>query len=814
MMQDLAKHLQFRLSIATCLTQPGAVSIALTVAVGVAYFLAAQLSLALLTKADGVAVFWPAAGVSSGVLIALGPSARWPVAVGAMAATIVANFMGDRSFWGSVAMAVCNAAEALITAGLIQYYFGPKFTLERLKHALGLLAAAIIGTAISGVGGTIVYKFLHSPDAPILITWQHWFASDVVGIVTVAPLIIGLASALRDPPPRSEIVEGVAALLALVMMTGIIISLPPEPWETVVPVALLFPMLLWLAARCRPFFASAGAFLVSLTIVWTITFGVGHFGDPTLPIDDRILEAQAGILVVALCSFVLAALFAERREHESVLRESETRFRELAENMSQFAWTADQDGRRYWYNKRWHDYAGTAPGEMLDWGWQKLHHPDHLDRVLRGMKVSFADGTPWEDTFPLRGRDGSYRWFLTRARPIRDEKGNIIRWFGTNTDITQQIEAEKALHELNETLMQRVEAETRERLRIWNVSQDLLSVGDLEGKYISVNPAWTALLGWSESELLGRTSQWLLHPDDQEKTRVEIGRLAAGQKTLRFESRFRHQNGSYRWISWKAAPEQGRIYAMGRDITELKQAENQLREARQELAQVARRTTLAAMSAAIAHEIKQPLAAIVANANAGLRWMARTQPRLDEAREALEDIAADGHRASEIIQSIRVMFSKGDQTKTTLDVNVLIRETIAIVRGEFEASGIAVHLELASPPPMISAHRGQLQQVILNILTNAADAMRNVTDRTRLLRIVSQPSEPNDVALAIEDSGTGIDSESLDRIFEAFFTTKANGMGMGLAICRLIVEAHGGTLSASPNAPYGSIFRVKLPGNL
>src|SRR5262245_49581310 len=180
---------------------------------------------------------------------------------------------------------------------------------------------------------------------------------------------------------------------------------------------------------------------------------------------------------------------------------------------------------------------------MQGFGWQKMHQPGHLQRVLRGMRESFESGTPWDDTFPLRGRDGSYRWFLTRALPIRDEVGNVVRWFGSNTDVTEQIDAEEALRELNETLQQRVEAATQERLQIWNVSQDLLVVADLEGRYLSVNPAWTAILGWSESDLLGKSSQWLLHPDDREKTRAEISRIAAGHKTLRFESRFRHKNG-------------------------------------------------------------------------------------------------------------------------------------------------------------------------------------------------------------------------------------------------------------------------------
>src|SRR5262249_38304609 len=154
----------------------------------------------------------------------------------------------------------------------------------------------------------------------------------------------------------------------------------------------------------------------------------------------------------------------------------------------------------------------------------------------------------------------------------------------TNTDITEQIGAEKALRELNETLEQRVEAETRERLQIWNVSQDLLVIADLEGKYLSVNPAWTATLGWSELELLGKSSQWLLHPDDQEKTRTEISRLAEGQKTLRFDSRLRSKDGSCHWFSWKAVPDRGRIYSMGRDVTELKNAESRLLDARRELA--------------------------------------------------------------------------------------------------------------------------------------------------------------------------------------------------------------------------------------
>jgi PAS domain S-box-containing protein len=516
---------------------------------------------------------------------------------------------------------------------------------------------------------------------------------------------------------------------------------------------------------------------------------------------------------------VVAEDITERKRAEAIiaagqkaLRESELRFRELADNISQFAWTADHAGSIYWYNKRWHDYTGTTLEEMQGWGWRKVHHPHYVDGVVARIQKCFETGTPWEDTFPLRGKDGIYRWFLSRALPIRNEAGEIVRWFGTNTDITEQINAEKALRDLNETLEQRVVAETRERLQIWNVSQDLLVVADLDGKYLSINPAWTAVLGWSEAELLGQSSQWLLHPDDRAKTRVETNELAAGKVTQRFETRFRHKDGSYRWLSWKAVRDDARIYAMARDVTELKDAENKLRDARLELAQIGRRSTLAAMSGAIAHEIRQPLGAIVTNANAALRWLNRPEPSFDEVRDALKHIVTDGHRASEVIQSVRAMFSKSDHEGTPLDTNELIRETIAIASAELDAARVTIELELSEPLPLISAHRGQLQQVVLNIVTNAADSMRGIDDRERLLRVRSRRFDSSGVAVSVQDSGSGIDPENKERIFDAFFTTKSNGMGMGLAICRSIVEAHGGNLSVSPGVPHGSVFHIVLPG--
>src|SRR5262249_37686376 len=201
--------------------------------------------------------------------------------------------------------AVGTAGAARPAAALIDAFFSSPFNLARLRHVLGLLGAAIIATAVSGIGGAPGFALFHSTTAPLLVTWRNWFASDALGIITNAPLGIGLASATREPPGANETLQGLAALASLLFICVSCIALPPEPWTTVVPIALLFPVLLWIAARCRPVFAAAAAFIVTLAIVWTTTIGIGHFGDPGLPMADRVLAARAGILAVALCAYVL-----------------------------------------------------------------------------------------------------------------------------------------------------------------------------------------------------------------------------------------------------------------------------------------------------------------------------------------------------------------------------------------------------------------------------------------------------------------------------------------------------------------------------
>src|SRR6516165_10693824 len=324
------------------------------------------------------------------------------------------------------------------------------------------------------------------------------------------------------------------------------------------------------------------------------------------------------------------------------------------------------------------------------------------------------------------------------------------------------------------------------------------------------NDRAAGIFGWSREEAVGRTLADLIIPDRYRKEHrhgleryLETGRAnVLGRRTEMFGLR---KNGEEFPVELSVSPIQDgeSILFVGylRDITD----RNALNFARIELAHVKQMMAMGEMAASIAHEINQPLAAIATNAAAGLRWLAAVTPDLDEASDALTRIVNDARRASEVIGGIRLMFKKENQAAALQDINELIREVFTLIRSEVENHRVVIYPELLDDLPQVPANRVQLRQVIVNLLMNA------VTDGVRVVRIKTEIYDPNYVLIAVEDTGTGIDPKNIDRIFDAFFSAKPNGMGMGLSICRSIIEAHGGRLWATTNVPRGTVFQFTLP---
>jgi len=368
----------------------------------------------------------------------------------------------------------------------------------------------------------------------------------------------------------------------------------------------------------------------------------------------------------------------------------------------------------------------------------------------------------------------------------------------------------RARQRAEQELIKRTEAsEERWRSLFQNASVGI-GLLELDGRFVATNPAFQQMVGYTDEELLLLTTSditveaapWL-----SSKVREASGRI---------EMRLRRKDGELVWaeVSTSAvltdAGTPSLFAGVVVDITERKRAEEALRLAQAELAHASRVMVMGQITASIAHEVNQPLAAVVVSGNAGLRWLDANPPNLGEARDTLRRIIKDGNRASEVLGRIRALLQKRTLDWTGLGLNDLIRDTIAVTAHELQRHRVSVQLELGDELPTVMGDRVQLQQVLLNLILNAVDAMADATDGTRVLRIGSRIDEPGSVAIEVRDCGKGFEPGSVDRLFEAFFTTKPAGLGMGLSVSHTIVEAHGGRIWATANDGPGATLHLSL----
>jgi len=814
----------------------------------------------------------------------------------------------------------------------------------------------------------------------------------------------------------------------------------------------------------------------------------------------------------------------EQRQIEQALREKERQFRTLANSIPQLAWMADHEGYIFWYNDRWYDYTGTTLEEMQGWGWQKVHHPDEVGRVVERIKVAFATGKPWEDTFPLRSKTGEYRWFLSRALPITDEEGRVVRWFGTNTDITEQRELEQALRASRDELEQKVTDRTAELSRTNEILRSILSdmgdaviVADKDENFLVFNPAaermfgagaiktsasewahryglylpdkvtpfpheqlplirsihgeevnnvemfvrhekaphgiWTRITGRplrdSNGELLGgvivcrditqikeeeffRAGQsrvlemiaadaplaevltnlvllmegqaeglrcsilllnrdgkhvrhgaapnlpeayvkavdgapigprngscgtamytrrpvvvtdvmtdplwtdyrelaqicglracwstpilsaqgdvlgsfamyrqetrgpqpdemrlteiathiagiaidrqrqqeilrerdarinlaaesadlafWVLypeqgnawmsdkgrriygfdsnlpltcelilsriHPDERAAVKADYDRACSLHGAFESEHRLLLPYGKTRWVIMRGRclqDEHGNLLetiGVTLDVSAQKQADLQLQVQREEMAHRNRVAVMGEMTASFAHELNQPLTAIANNASAARRFLQRGNIDPVLLQQLLQDMVADSQRAGEVIRGIRSLVRKETSVHTLLDLNSVITDTVRLVSSDVLNRESVVTTELDPQLPQVNAALVQIQQVLLNLIINALDAVEQLPPEERRI-IVSTRSDKGDVAeVSVRDFGVGLPKDRPDKVFDHFFSTKQKGMGMGLTIVRSIVEAHGGTITAENAPDRGARLVVRLP---
>ena len=498
----------------------------------------------------------------------------------------------------------------------------------------------------------------------------------------------------------------------------------------------------------------------------------------------------------------------ERKQAEEKLRESEDRFRALANAAPVMIWMAGTDKLATFFNKGWLDFTGRTLEEQLGNSWVKGMHEEDFNDCLEVYASAFDARREFTMEYRLRRYDGEYRWVLDQGAPHIGADGAFLGYIGTAIDITDRKRAEAAL-----------DSDRRFLRQVIDIDPNFIFAKDRQGRFTLANQAVADAYGTTVQNLIGKTDTDF-NPNKAEVEsfrRADLEVIDMLQERFIAEEHITDAHGNVRWLQTVKRPMVGKngfadqVLGASTDITRRKRTEIELQEQRAELAHVARVSMMGELAASLAHELNQPLTAILSNAQAALRFMSSKPSDLEEVREILQDIVKDNSRAGEVIRRMRALAKKEELEFATLDLASLIRDVMALVHSDAILQNVRISLELEDNLPLVRGDRVQLQQVVLNIMLNAFDAMKECPASERKVKLQAGAHGEELIKVAVSDCGTGLSGDNLDKIFQPFYTSKRDGLGMGLSICRSIIEAHGGHLWGENNNGTGATFYFTIP---
>src|SRR5215467_7669350 len=774
------------------------------------YYLGCKVGFALTFKPHPVSVLWPPNSVLVAALLLTPPRNWWVVLSAALPAHLAAQLQGHVPPLMILCWFISNASEALIGAGLTRYAIGGPLRFTSLRK-VGIFCLCIVFI------GPFLSSFL---DAAFVI-WNHWghdgywelirmrLSSNAVSALIILPLIVTWVAGGVQPlrvASRSRYVEACAVFIGLLAVSYVVLY-ELRPGADLALLFLPLPFLLWAAVSFGVLGASTAISIVGFLAIWSASHGHGPFSRETA--EQSALSIEIFLIGLAIPLLFLAALIEERATGESELRESESRFQMVADAAPVLIWMAGVDKLCTFFNKPWLDFTGRSIQQELGNGWAEGVHRDDLERCVQVYTSAFDARQPFVMQYRLRRNDGEYRWISDQGVPRHDPQGRFAGYIGSCVDVTDLVNKDQALRESEERM--RVAAEAV-NLGIWE--------WDLTKDEIWATNARRALVGWPVSgKITWNDFMSSLHPDDRDRVRQTVDDALRSGEDFDSEYRLILPDGIVRWMSTRGsvhfdeAGKPERLLGISIDITARKQAELEAQRDRAELSHLSRVALMGEMSASIAHELNQPLAGILSNAAAGQRFIDRGDVNLREIREMFGDIIADSRRASGVVRGIRGLVKKEQVERRSVDLNEVVMDALRMASPDAVLRSCQLETSLDANLPAIDGDPVQLQQVLLNLMINAFDAMRDTPVPRRKVVIATESNGDGTVRTSVRDYGAGISKEMQEQVFDPFFSTKSEGLGMGLAIVRSIVEAHGGTITAENVDDGGARFEFVLPGN-